>query len=331
MNQDVLAAMDQLGLTQGQAVRAMVQLTGGVSSDIWRIDFADHSICAKRALGQLKVAAVWEAPLTRNAYEYAWYEVIGPRFERHVPRMLGRDAASGLFFMAYLDPQHHPVWKSRLLQGQVEPAFAQQVGACLGQMHRFTAAQAALAEQFKSDAEFFSLRLEPYLLATAQQHPDVAERLHFICAQTAQTRWALVHGDISPKNILCGPDGPVFLDAECAWFGDPAFDLAFCLNHLLLKAVHMPAHAPLLAQSYRRMVEAYMPAVNWENAAAFEKRTAELLPALMLARIDGKSPVEYLVSEPQRAVVKRAALEGLQHPCDRLGHVLDITLKALSP
>ena len=100
MNQDVLAAMDQLGLTQGQAVRAMVQLTGGVSSDIWRIDFADHSICAKRALSQLKVAAVWEAPLTRNAYEYAWYEVIGPRFERHVPRMLGRDAASGFFFIA---------------------------------------------------------------------------------------------------------------------------------------------------------------------------------------------------------------------------------------
>jgi len=54
------------------------------------------------------------------------------------------------------------------------------------------------------------------------------------------------------------------------------------------------------------------------------------LPALMLARIDGKSPVEYLVSEPQRAAVRRAALEGLRHPPDRLGHVVDITLKALS-
>ena len=80
MQQEIRSAIAQLGIGQGQALRHMVQLTGGVSSDIWRIDFADHSICAKRALGQLKVAAVWEAPLTRNAYEYAWYEVIGPRF-----------------------------------------------------------------------------------------------------------------------------------------------------------------------------------------------------------------------------------------------------------
>ena len=210
MNQEVLAALHKLGLAQGQTVQAMVQLTGGVSSDIWRIDFANHSICAKRALSQLKVAAVWEAPLSRNAYEYAWYQVVGPQFGQHVPSMLGRDEDSGLFFMSFLEPEKHPVWKSLLLQGHIEPAFARKVGACLGQMHRYTAAQPELAEKFKSDAEFYSLRLEPYLLATAKQHPALASRLQSICDQTAQTRKVLVHGDISPKNILCGPDGPVF-------------------------------------------------------------------------------------------------------------------------
>lgn len=329
MNQEVLAAMSKLGLAQGQSVQAMVQLTGGVSSDIWRIDFADHSICAKRALRQLKVAAVWEAPLSRNAYEYAWYQVIGPRFGQNVPTMLGRDEDSGLFFMSYLEPEKHPVWKSLLLQGQIEPGFAGKVGACLGQMHRHTAAQPELAEKFKSDLEFFSLRLEPYLLATAQQHPALASRLKFICDQTAQTRWALVHGDISPKNILCGPEGPVFLDAECAWYGDPAFDLAFCLNHLLLKAVLMPQLAPVLAQSYQQMVSAYMSAVNWENASEFEKRTAQLLPALLLARVDGKSPVEYLTTPAQHTVVRRVAVQGLQNPPLYLDQVLEMTLKAL--
>jgi aminoglycoside phosphotransferase (APT) family kinase protein len=197
-------------------------------------------------------------------------------------------------------------------------------------MHRHTAAQPELAEKFKSDLEFFSLRLEPYLLATAQQHPALASRLKFICDQTAQTRWALVHGDISPKNILCGPEGPVFLDAECAWYGDPAFDLAFCLNHLLLKAVLMPQLAPVLAQSYQQMVSAYMSAVNWENASEFEKRTAQLLPALLLARVDGKSPVEYLTTPAQLDVVRQIAVEALLHPRQSLGAVWEITLKALT-
>ena len=330
MNQEVLAALHKLGLAQGQTVQAMVQLTGGVSSDIWRIDFGNHSICAKRALSQLKVAAVWQAPLSRNAYEYAWYQVVGPQFGQHVPSMLGRDEDSGLFFMSFLEPEKHPVWKSLLLQGHIEPAFARNVGACLGQIHRYTAEQPELAEKFKSDVEFYSLRLEPYLLATAKQHPALASRLQSICDQTAQTRKALVHGDISPKNILCGPDGPVFLDAECAWYGDPAFDLAFCLNHLLLKAVLMPQHASVLAQSYQQMVSAYMPAVNWENASAFEERTAQLLPALLLARVDGKSPVEYLTAPAQHTVVRRVAVQGLQNPPLNLDQVLEMTLKALS-
>jgi hypothetical protein len=121
----------------------------------------------------------------------------------------------------------------------------------------------------------------------------------------------------------------VFLDAECAWYGDPAFDLAFCLNHLLLKAVLLPKHAHALAQSYRNLVAAYLPAVNWEDVATFEARTARLLPALLLARVDGKSPVEYLTLEPQRDRVRQAAIQGLGQPSQQLNPILDIILKAL--
>ena len=327
---DVLAALHKLGLDQGQKVVGMVQLTGGVSSDIWRIDFADHSICAKRALRQLKVSADWQAPLSRNAYEYAWYQEVGPHFAKNVPHMLGRDAESGLFFMSFLAPDQHPVWKSQLLQAQVAPEFAALVGACLGQIHSHTAQQPRLAELFKSDVEFHSLRLEPYLLATALRHPECAARLQAICDQTAHTHLALVHGDISPKNILCGPHGPVFLDAECAWYGDPAFDLAFCLNHLLLKAVLLPQCMPLWGKAFEAMVQAYLPSVHWEPLAAFETRAAHLLPALMLARVDGKSPVEYLTTPAQRDVVRQVAVEALLHPRQSLGAVWEITLKALT-
>jgi aminoglycoside phosphotransferase (APT) family kinase protein len=198
-------------------------------------------------------------------------------------------------------------------------------------MHRHTARQDRLARRFKTDAEFFSLRLEPYLLATAQRHPALADRLQWLCAQTAQTQRVLVHGDISPKNILCGPQGPVFLDAECAWYGDPAFDLAFCLNHLLLKAVHLPAQSSALGQSFVQLAQAYLGAVDWEPVAAFEQRAAQLLPALLLARVDGKSPVEYLTDEGRREVVRRAATQGLRQPPRQLSEVLDVTLKELLP
>ena len=63
---------------------------------------------------------------------------------------------------------------------------------------------------------------------------------------------------MSPKNILVGPDGPIFLDAECAWYGDPAFDLAFCLNHMLLKCLAVPAAAPAFLDCFDALACAYL-------------------------------------------------------------------------
>jgi thiamine kinase-like enzyme len=124
----------------------------------------------------------------------------------------------------------------------------------------------------------------------------------------------LVHGDFSPKNILLGPDGPVILDAECAWYGDPAFDLAFVLNHLLLKQVWRPALAAALGDMYAALVAAYRAHVAWEPAEALDARTAALLPGLLLARVDGKSPVEYLTADADRERVRAFARANLATP-----------------
>jgi aminoglycoside phosphotransferase (APT) family kinase protein len=161
------------------------------------------------------------------------------------------------------------------------------------------------------------------LRATAGRHPDLAARLQEIAAVTLAGRQALVHGDISPKNILCGPDGPVFLDAECAWYGDPAFDLAFCLNHLLLKGAWKPQWKAGYLVSFHRLAQAYLARIDWEPAPSLEARCAALLPALWLARVDGKSPVEYLVDEAIRARVRQAARHLLKVPVTRLSEVAD--------
>lgn len=295
-----------LGLASAdEAVRA-VPLTGGVSSGIYRVDLRSGRYCVKQALPKLKVAKHWTVPVERVFAEIGYLRAVEPIVPGHVPRVLGEDAASKSFVMAFLGAEYRN-WKAELLAGRIEPGIARQLGDVLGRIHAATADDAALAQRFANDADFHALRLEPYLAETAREHPTLAEQLLSLVQRTANTRRVLVHGDVSPKNILLGPAGPVLLDAECAWFGDPAFDLAFCLNHFLLKAAHLPARTGELMACFEAFTAAYWPHVRWEPAAALEARVATLLPGLTLARVDGKSPVEYL-GEPQREAVRRAAI-----------------------
>jgi aminoglycoside phosphotransferase (APT) family kinase protein len=283
-------------------------LTGGVSSDIWRVDLPDRSVCIKRALAQLKVAAVWHAPTSRNAFEWEWLKFAGAHVPQAVPKTLAHDEEAGLFAMEFLDPAQHPVWKQQLMQGQVDAEVAASVGALVATVHAASAGDAAVAARFATDDNFYALRLEPYLVATAARHPALSARILAIAERTAQTHLALVHGDVSPKNILVGPRSPILLDAECAWYGDPAFDVAFCLNHLLLKCLVHPWRRAAYLGAFTAFTTHYLARVTWEPIASLQERAAALLPALLLARLDGKSPVEYLQSD----AVKQQAREAIR-------------------
>ena len=298
-------------------------LEGGVSSDIWRVDLPGRSLCIKRALPRLKVAQVWNAPVERNAYEWAWMRFAARHCPDNVPAPLAADAEQGIFAMRFLDPAHHPVWKRLLLDGIVSVDTAAQVARILATLHNASAGDAKLAQQFASDAIFHAIRLEPYLIATAQRHPDLAPRLAALVQRTASMRIALVHGDVSPKNILVGPRGPVFLDAECAWYGDPAFDAAFCLNHFLLKCLARRASAAAYLASFDTFADVYLRCAQWESRDALEARVASLLPGLFLARIDGKSPVEYVTNERDRDLVRATARPLVERPPARLSEVVD--------
>ena len=296
-------------------------LTGGVSSDIWRIDTQQGPVCAKRALPKLRVAADWRAPIERNLYEARWMQVAEAAAPGSAPRMLGQHRGLGVLVMSWLPPAEHRLWKTLLRDGHAEPATAQAVGRTLARIHAFSAARPQLAAQFDSDAIFFDIRLEPYLLAAARRHADLAPALQALVAQTQAHKLALVHGDVSPKNILVGRGGPVLLDAECAWWGDPAFDLTFCLNHLLLKCLwHPPARTAFLG-CFGALAEAYLEGVDWEPRVALEQRAAALLPGLLLARVDGKSPVEYITTDAARETVRRTARALLLQPVARLAEV----------
>jgi aminoglycoside phosphotransferase (APT) family kinase protein len=224
-----------------------------------------------------------------------------------VPKILAEDPDAGAFAMSYLPPDVYPNWKERLRDGEIDASVAAAVGDVLGRIHAATARDPAVAARFANDAIFDAIRLEPYLVATGRAHRDLTDRFAALIDTTRANKRALVHGDFSPKNILLGPQGAVILDAECATFGDPAFDVAFVQNHLLLKGVWQPQWRQSYVDAFVALQNAYDAHVNWEPAAALAARTAALLPGLMLARIDGKSPVEYLTSDAAKEEVRSFA------------------------
>lgn len=291
--EDLVAVLRRLGLG-GDRLPPMVPLTGGVSSDIWRVDLPGGPVCVKRALARLKVAATWQAPLERTGYEAAWMEVASRACPGICPDVVAYDAESGVLVMSYLDPEHHRLWKHELRDGRADPDVAAEVARRVATVHRVTAGDAKVAAAFDNLDVFTALRLEPYLDATARAHPDLAGTLDRVRAAYVANRRALVHGDVSPKNILVGSGGPVLVDAECATWGDPAFDVAFCATHLLLKCRWSPAATAQLLVCFDRFAATYLGEVTWEPAAALDRRVAAMTAALLLARVDGKSPVEYL-------------------------------------
>lgn len=297
---EALTLLRRAGLAGAAETPHARALSGGVSSDIWRVELARGPVCVKRALPRLRVMQLWEAPIERNRYERLWMEAARRAAPGSAPQILASDDAAGLFAMQCIDA---PLWKEELRQGRADPGFAAQVGGTLGRIHAATAGREDVAQRFGTDEIFYAIRLEPYLVATGKKHPDLQPEFKRLVEETSRGHIALVHGDVSPKNILVGAGGPVFLDAECAWYGDPAFDLAFCLNHLLLKCVWVPRAQAGFLECFEALAKSYLKNFSPGN---LEERTAGLLPALLLARVDGKSPVEYL-DEQGKSLVRRKA------------------------
>ena len=310
----------------------MTALAGGVSSDIWRVDLPGGPVCVKRALPRLKVAALWEAPVERNRYEWAWLQEARRVEPDSVPPLVAHDARGGMLRRWATSIRA----RASAVEGAAPPRHRApgdrpRGGAAPGRAPRRRGRPRRGASPLRHRRHL--PRHPPGALPRGhrgRRHPDLAPALDALVARTAGTRRTLVHGDVSPKNILIGPRGPIFLDAECAWYGDPAFDLAFCLNHLLLKCLWTPPATGRFLHAFDALAAAYLAGAAWEPRAALERRAAHLLPGLLLARVDGKSPVEYLTAEADRDCVRRTARPLLLAPVDTLGGVRDAWAAVLS-
>ena len=286
-------------------------LKGGVSSNIWRCVIGDNTYCIKQALQKLKVEQDWFASIERNNYEWKWLKLVSQVNQHLVPELIGHDDIAGLIVMSYLPPENFSNWKVQLMRGEANPVASANIGRWLACIHVRSFESEELSTTFPANPLFDELRVDPYFRSLIPLYPQIKTQLTAIIDALLSSRTTLIHGDVSPKNILIKDEQPVFLDAECACFGDPAFDLAFCLNHLLLKIVYKPEFSDQYLACYFALAKAYVDNISWESRIELIARTTRILPALMLARIDGKSPVEYLTKETDKSRVREFAVNTL--------------------
>jgi aminoglycoside phosphotransferase (APT) family kinase protein len=298
VSEEFLGLLRRDGLVRSPGAR-MVALTGGVSSEIYRVEDGPEVFVVKRALAKLLVRADWHADTGRNRFERLYLETVGRICPESVPRVMAQ--GEGYFAMEWLG-EGWANWKSRLLAGDARVEDAAAAGALLGRIHRETAGRSDLEILFDSGENFHQLRLDPFFLAVAAKYPVHRALIESEVARLGAARECLVHGDFSPKNMLLSGSRLVVLDCEPTCYGDAAFDLAFLLTHLLLKAVY---HAPDdrgFASLFACVSRAYLQERRLAEAGTFATRTARLVMLLLLARVDGKSPVEYLTPAQEEGV-----------------------------
>ena len=298
------------GLVQGAEDISVRELGGGVSNIVLLIEWPKipgRGWVVKQSLGKLRVKDDWRSERSRIIREAEAIKVLGPILgPASVPQVVHLDPENFLFVMTAA-PAGSRTWKELLLGRRADAEVAHDAALLLASMINASREHPHLGEPFSDRTVFDQLRIDPYYRTTASRHPELRREFDDLITATLEIRTSLVHGDYSPKNMLVHGRSIFLIDFEVVHWGDPSFDAAFLLNHLFLKAFHLPAASgtfiDLAYIFWGYLVAALEPAA----LAGLEEMTFWHLGALMLARIDGKSPAEYIQNEDAKNRVRAAA------------------------
>lgn len=314
---------DAVGVVEHLRARGVIEctpatveaLSGGVSNDVLAVESGGVSVVVKRALARLRVAEEWLADPDRVLTEAAALKVAARLQHDVVPPVLDVDEAARIIVIGRA-PEPCREWRHDLLEGQVDHRVAERLGTILAAWQADSAGAGTIRAEFGSTDAFRQLRVDPFYSWVGRRHPDLATTIDGVARQMAETRSCFVHGDFSPKNVLLGPDLTWIIDWEVAHYGDPSFDVAFLVTHLLCKALHRPD----LTADYRGAAGAFLAAYEHGLTATDLTPDPDHLAAqtacLLLARIDGKSPAPYLDDAARalgREVARAALAEGDPH------------------
>lgn len=278
-------------------------LNGGVSGNVMKVKTADRTMVVKQALEKLKVKDEWLSDPSRIITEKNCLEVYNNIIPKVVPKLYFFDDANFLYGMECA-PETSVMWKTDLLAKKLDFNIAVKVIMALLEVHEKTSKDQKVKELFKDKTIFYELRIEPYFETVLKKHPKLAKSIEESIAIAMDQEVCLVHGDFSPKNILVDNKDIFILDFEVAHYGAPAFDLAFFANHFMLKAVKNKCIYEAYLSMLEFMMKIYFDKSKLENLKDLEKDTVNMLAVLFIARVDGKSPAEYIIDESDKQLIR---------------------------
>lgn len=275
----------------------LCRLAGGVSNRTVLVRRSNgQAWVIKQALTRLRVATEWRSDPRRIHREAAGLRCLATLAPAGaITPFVFEDFDHDLLAMEAV-PQPHENWKDMLLAGRIEPDHLLQFANLLAAVHRDSAERKdSLASEFDDRTFFESLRVEPYYAFAARTVPASLPFFEELIRDCRARRFALVHGDYSPKNVLVHNGRLILLDHEVIHWGDGAFDMGFAMTHLLSKAHHLPEHRLVFAETAWQFWTLYWNAVRkcaWSDG--FEPMAVRHTLGCLLARVAGRSPLEYL-------------------------------------
>jgi 5-methylthioribose kinase len=310
-------------------------LAWGVSNMVFRVTPATgEDFVVKQSRTQLRTKAPWFSRLERIHTEMDLMKHLAGKVPAGaIPRVLFEDRDNFLFGMEAVAADHR-VWKADLLAGASDPTIADEAGKLLAAIHRETAGRTELNDRFGDRTVFDELRVDPFYRFIMEKHPHLGPALERVIDEVLSLAISVVHADFSPKNLLLAEGRLILVDFETGHFGDPAFDLGFFLSHLWLKTIkHARAPAPFLALA-RRFWETYWkhlePPGELFERVELERRTVGNLAGCLLARIDGKSPIDYFDEPWQSETARSLVCTYLMRPVTRIAHAFEEIEKNLA-
>jgi 5-methylthioribose kinase len=309
------SARDYLGRfahAQPGSIR-ITELGGGVSNTVLLVETGKDRFVLKQSLARLRVNEDWFSDRARVRRESAALRLLEPHLPAGtLPHVLFEDPENYIFSMTAAPPSAIP-WKTRLLEGDADPQIARRLGEAFAAMMRASREHTQILQVFDDQTIFDELRLDPYYRATARRNPDLATFFDALI-EDCRRHFSLVHGDWSPKNFLVGSDQLIVIDWEVAHVGNPAFDAGFLTNHLLLKSFYLPQWQHRFAAAAGAFWETLRDRLPVDAADWFEPAALKQLSGLLLARIDGKSPVEYITRAEEKQRVRTFARTLIAEP-----------------
>lgn len=294
-------------------------LGGGISNLIVKVQSSKGTWVLKQPLAKLRVNEDWYADRSRVVREVMCLRIIREYVgEDYAPKVLFEDRMNYACLLECA-PEGTRNWKDELLHRNVDPTVTEKAARFLSRFDLNTHGIAFIEEEFRETTNFLQLRINPYFAFLTERHSDLKDQLKEIIAGLTSIPDSLVHGDFSPKNILLLPDGRLWIiDAEVAHYGNHAFDVAFCLNHLILKSLHLKSTEHL--REAKRFWELY-----WKESEELAQQnfTVRVLAGLMLARVDGKSQAEYLTND-KRTTIRRISRQLIQQRTDDFDHLVNV-------